>query len=314
MKTGKAARIHTYGGPDTVRLEDIAIPDPKPGELVIRVQAAGVNPIDWKFRAGYLQQMMPMSLPVTLGGDFSGIVERVGTGVAGFKSGDEVYGLASVFAGGSGAFAEYVVVQGNMVAEKPRRLSYTDAAALPLAGVSAVQALTETLRVAKGQKVLIHGGAGGIGSLAIQLAKNLGAHVATTVSSPDTDFVKTLGADLIIDHTREKFEDQLKGYDAVLDTVGGDTYAHSFKVLKRGGRLVSMLEQPRADLMKEYGVEATMQFTQVTSERLTKLAQLVDQGVLKVHVDKTFPLLRAADALHSLETAPPKGKIVLQIV
>jgi alcohol dehydrogenase len=313
MKTVKAARLQSYGGVEAVHIEEISLPDPKPGELLVRVHTAGENPIDWKIRAGYLKQRMPLQLPITLGGDFSGVVEAADTGVTDFKVGDEVYGQASVTNGGSGSFAEAVLARADATAAKPHSVSDTEVAGLPLAGVSALQALTEHLRLAAGQKILIHGGAGGIGSGAIQLAKHLGAHVATTASGDDFGYVKGLGADTVIDYKTQKFEEILHDLDAVFDTIGGDTYVRSFKVLKKGGRLVSMLEQPRQDLMQEFGVEAFAQFTQVTTERLTKLAELVDQGALKVHVDKTFPLSQVSAALLYLQKQSPRGKVVLKI-
>jgi NADPH:quinone reductase-like Zn-dependent oxidoreductase len=312
MKTVKAARIHQYGGAEVVRLEEIELPGPKPDELIIRVHAAGVNPIDWKLRAGHMQKMMSLPLPFTLGGDFSGVVEEAGAEVTAFRTGDEVYGQGGVMRGGSGSFAERLVVKTGTIAAKPR-LGHLEAAALPLVGVSALQALTEHLRVSKGQKILIHGGAGGIGSMAIQLASHLGAHVATTVTGDDAGFAKELGAEQIIDYRSQRFDEMLRDLDGVLDTIGGETYVRSFKVLKKGGRLVSMLEPPREDLMRDYGVEAIAQFTQVTAERLALLAELVDQGAVKVHVDRIFPLQQAAEALQSLEKTPPKGKVVLKI-
>ncbi len=312
MKTVRAARIHAYGGAEAVQVEKTSLPDPQAGELLIRVRAAGVNPIDWKIRGGYLQQML--HLPLTLGGDFSGEVEAVGAEVADFQVGDEVYGQAGVRTGGSGSFAESCLARAGSTAAKPRSVTHTQAGALPLAGVSALQALTEHLRLSAGQSILIHGGAGGIGSSAIQLAKHFGAHVATTVSADDADYVRGLGADEVIDYKSQKFEAVVGDLDAVFDTVGGDTYERSFQVLKRGGRLVSMLQPPRPDLMKNFGVEAFSQSTQVTTERLTKLAALVDQGALRVHVDKTFPLEQAGAALLYLEKESPRGKVVLEIV
>ena len=256
--------------------------------------------------------MLPLQFPVTLGGDFSGVVEAAGPD-AGFKAGDEVYGQASLVNGGSGSFAEAVLARAGTVAAKPKSVSHIEAGALPLAGVSALQALTEHLRLSSAQKVLIHGGAGGIGSLAIQIAKHLGAHVASTVAGKDIDYVKSLGADTLIDYKTQRFEDTVRDLDAVFDTIGGDTYVRSFTVLKRGGRLVSMLVQPRPELVKEFGVEAFFQFTQVTAERLIKLADLIDQRALKVHIDKIFPLAQAAAALEHLEKGSPKGKVVLRI-
>jgi NADPH:quinone reductase-like Zn-dependent oxidoreductase len=246
--------------------------------------------------------------------DFSGIMEKVGEGVSDFKYNEEVYGQASLIRGGSGAFAEMALANADTIAHKPKTLSHEEAAGLPLAGVSAWQALIETIGLSKDQKILIHGGAGGIGSIAIQFAKHLGAYVATTVSTNDKEFVKELGADEVIDYKTQNFEDVLShDYDAVFDTVGGETYTKSFKVLKRGGIIVSMLEQPNQELMDRFGVKAIFQFTQVNRERLTKLAQWVDQNNIRVNVDKTFPLDEAAKALDYQRDVHPRGKVVLQV-
>jgi alcohol dehydrogenase len=314
MKATNAARIHNYGGPGAVQVETASLADPKSGELLIRVHAAGVNPVDWKIRAGYLAQMVPLQFPITLGGDFSGVVDTVGDGVTDLKTGDDVYGQSGVYYGGSGSFAGYSIARMGAVAKKPVQLSHTEAAALPLVGVSALQTLSEHGRLTAGQKVLIHGGAGGIGSVAIQLAKHFGADVATTVRGDQVEYTKNLGADTVIDFKKQKFEDVLSGFDFVLDTVGGDTYVRSFKVLKKSGRLVSTLEQPREGLMKQFGVEAFVQFTQVTTDRLRELSALVDQGALKIHVDTTFPLDKAASALVHQEKERPTGKLVIKIL
>jgi alcohol dehydrogenase len=215
---------------------------------LVSIKAAGVNPVDWKIREGYFQQMIPLQFPFTLGMDFSGIVKEIGEGVSGFKQGDEVYGQAGVINGGSGAFAEMALAKTENITNKPKRLSHVEAAALPLVGVSAWRALVENVGLSKGQRILIHGGAGGIGSIAIQLAKYLGAFVATTVSVNDKVFVQELGADQVIDYKSHNFEDLLHDYDSVFDTVGGETYKRSFKVLKKDGIIVSMLEQPNSEL------------------------------------------------------------------
>ena len=313
MKAAKAARLQAYGEPNGIHVESVPLRDPQAGELRIRVHAAGVNPIDLKIRAGYFQKMSPQ-LPFTLGGDFSGVVEAVGSDVENFKVGDEVYGQASeTFHRGTGTFAEYVIVPAASISIKPRMLSHTEAAALPLAGVSALHGMTEYLKLSAGQKVLIHGGAGGIGSIAIQLAKHLGAYVATTVSADDIEYVRGLGVDQVIDHKKQQFEDILRDYDAVFDNVGGETYARSFKVLKKGGRMVSMVEQVRKDLMEQFGVEAFWEFTQMTGDRLAELARLVNLGALNVHVERTFPLERTAAALAALEKESPRGKVVVEV-
>jgi NADPH:quinone reductase-like Zn-dependent oxidoreductase len=285
------------------------------GKVLVTIKAAGVNPADWKIREGGLQQMISLQFPFTLGMDFSGVIKQVGEGVSSseFKQGDEVYGQAGVVNGGSGAFAEIALAKTEGISNKPKRLNHAEAAALPLVGVSAWRALMENIGLSKGQRILIHGGAGGIGSIAIQLAKNLGAYVTTTVSANDKEFVQELGADQVIDYKNQNFEDLLHDYDAVFDTVGGETYKRSFKVLKKEGIIVSMLEQPNSELMNQYDIKAIFQFTQADRERLTKLAQWVDQNNIRVNVDRTFSLDEAADALDYQKDVHPRGKVVLAI-
>ena len=306
----KAAQINKYGGSEVVEINTNA---PKPavsqGQLLVEVYAAGVNPIDWKIREGYI----PLKFPATLGGDFSGVVADIGEGVSGFKKGFEVYGYASVLGGGSGSFAEFVLADAKVMALKPKNNTHLESGALPLTGVSAWQALVDHMGLSRGKKILIHGGAGGIGSMAIQLAKHLGAYVVTTVNAKDMQYVKELGADEAIDYKNQTFEGMLHDYDAVYDTVGGETYVRSFKVLRKGGIIVSMLEQPRPELMEQYGVNAIGQMTQVNTERLSKLAELVSKRVIKVHVDKTFPLEQAGEALAFLQNGHPRGKVVLKM-
>ena len=309
----KAAQISEFGGSEVVQVYNATKPNPGAGKVIVRVHAAGVNPFDWKIRQGHYQKTMPLRLPMTLGGDFSGVVEEVGSGVSNFRKGDEVFGTASVLGGGSGSFAEMALADSKTIAHKPKNVSHEEAAALPVAGISAWQALVETINLSKGQKILIHGGAGGIGTFAIQLAKHLGAHVATTVREKDKHFVKNLGADEVIDYENQSFDDILKDYDAVFDTVGGETYAKSFRVLKKGGIIVSMLEQPRQDLMKEHGVRAVAQFTQVNGERLSKLAELVDRHAIRVQIDKKFPLDKAGEALMYQQEGHPIGKVIISV-
>jgi NADPH:quinone reductase-like Zn-dependent oxidoreductase len=248
--------------------------------------------------------------------DFSGVIKQVGEGVSSsdFEQGDEVYGQAGVVNGGSGAFAEIALVKMENIAHKPKRLSHNEAAALPLVGVSAWWALKDDIGLSKGQKILIHGGAGGIGSIAIQIAKNLGAYVATTVSTNDKQFVQDVGADIVIDYKTQTFEDLLHDYDAVFDTVGGETYRRSFKVLKKGGIIVSMLEQPDSELINQYGVRAVFRFAQANRDRLTRLAQWIDENNnIRINVERTFSLEQAGDALDYQKDVHPRGKVVLII-
>ncbi|MGI0025581.1 MAG: NADP-dependent oxidoreductase [Nitrososphaera sp.] len=311
----KSAQMKGYGGSDVIEInkETPAPNDPSAGKVIVRVKAAGVNPIDWKIREGYMRQMIPLQFPSPLGMDFSGAIEKVGGGVSDFTQGDEVYGQASILSGGSGAFAEMAMANADIIAQKPKSLSHQESAGLPLVGVSTWQALAETVALQSSQKILIHGGAGGIGSIAIQLAKHLDAHIATTVSTNDKQFASELGAAEVIDYRTQAFENMLHDYDAVFDTVGGETYSRSFKVLKRGGVIVSMLEQPNQKMMEQFGVKAVSQFTHVNRERLTKLAQWVDQNNIRVNVDKTFPLDEAAKALDYQRDVHPRGKVVLAI-
>jgi NADPH:quinone reductase-like Zn-dependent oxidoreductase len=314
----KSAQIKTYGDNEVLEINRStpSINDPSEGMVLVTIKAAGVNPVDWKVREGFFKQMAPLQFPATLGMDFSGVIEKVGEGVSSsdLKQGDEVYGQAGVLMGGSGAFAEMALAKSDTLAHKPRTLSHEHAAGLPLVGVSAWQALVETMRLSKGQKILIHGGAGGIGSIAIQLAKHLGAYVATTVSTNNIQFVKEdLGADEVIEYKSQRFEDILPhDYDAVIDTVGGETYTRSFKALKRGsGIIVSTLEQPNQELIDQFGVKAVWLFSQVNKERLTRLAEWVDQNNIRVNVERTFPLDEARTALDYQRDVHPRGKIVL---
>ena len=311
----RSAQITRYGNTsEVIEIRQTSTPNLSAGKVLVEVKAAGINPIDWKIREGYMQQMIHLQFPSTLGLDFSGVIKQVGEDVSSdFSQGDEVYGQAGVPSGGSGTFSEMSLASATSIAHKPKTLGHIEAAALPLVGVSAWQAVVEFMGLSNGQKILIHGGAGGIGSIAIQLAKNLGAHVATTVSSDDKQFVQKLGADEVIDYKTQTFEDIVHDYDAVFDTVGGDTYTRSFKVLRKGGIIVSMLEQQNSELMEQFGVKAISQFTQVNRQRLSKLAEWVDQNKVKVNVEKSFSLDEAGKALDYLRDIHPRGKIVLAI-
>lgn len=308
----KAIQINGYGNNSVVALNEKATkPKVSAGKVLVEVHAAGVNPVDWKIREGYLKGMMPLAFPATLGSDFSGVVAEVGEGVTNVKQGDEVYGMANAMAGGS--FAEFTVVDAKSLSPKPTKVTHAEAASLPLVGLSTWQALVEQIRLQKGQKILIHGGAGGIGTIAIQLAKHLGAYVVATASQADVDYVKGLGADEVIDYQSEKFEKKIKDYDAVFDTAGGDAYQKSFQVVKEGGIIVSMVEQPNEELMAKYKITAKAQFTQPNADQLVKLASLVDDGIIKPHVDKSFSMEQAKDAFDYQQTGSPQGKVVIAI-
>jgi NADPH:quinone reductase-like Zn-dependent oxidoreductase len=311
----KAAQFNKYGGPEVIEISDnVSQPALREGQVLVESYAASINSIDLFVRAGYLQKMIPLTLPTTIAGDFSGVVKLVGPGVTDLRAGDQVYGMAPVIAGCSGAAAEFVAANAAMTARKPAKASFPEAAALPLAGVSAVQAFDNEIKPKNGQKVLIHGGAGGIGSFAIQYGRHLGCYVATTVRASQREFAKNLGADTTIDFEREAFENVLKDYDAVLDTVGGEVYKRSFQVLKKGGIVVSMVQNsPNQELMSKYSVRSTYLSTQVNSASLTHLSQLVDKDVIKPQIDKEFPLDKTREAYTYFEQDHPKGKVVIKI-
>ena len=292
---------------------DVDLPEPKEGQMLVEVRAASINPFDWKLRAGYLHQMMPVVFPVTAAGDFSGVVGGIGKGVDDSWIGKDVFGTAHVVFGGSGSLAEYVVANAANVASKPTGVDYREAASLVLTGVSAVQALEETIALTKGQKILIAGGAGGVGSLAIQYAKHLGATVATTVRRSNFDFAKQLGADIVIDYEHQKVEHVIRDYDAVLDLVGGEAYITYLKVLKPGGIIDSLAAISDGGLASQYGVRSAFQVAQVTTKSLQHLASLVDSGVIKPKIDKEFTLEETREAFSHLEGKHPKGKVIVSM-
>lgn len=260
----KAVQINKYGSSEVLEINDISVPIPSENQSLVKVKAVSVNPFDIKLVSGMMQQMIPLTFPFNVGGDFSGVIE---------KTGEEVFGTATSLGAGSGSFAEYLVVNKDKFSLKPTNLSFEEASALPLAGVSAYQAIIDEINLKSGQKILIHGGAGGIGHMAIQIAKSLGAFVATTVSTKDIDFVKGLGTDLAIDYKTQKFEEISKDYDAIFDTVAGETLVKSLGLAKV---IVSMIGQ---------GEGVITQRTDINSDRLQKLAKLVEDGKLKPKIN-----------------------------
>jgi NADPH:quinone reductase-like Zn-dependent oxidoreductase len=261
-----------------------------------------------------MQKMVPLTFPVTLAGDFAGEISEVGQGVSGLTVGEQVFGFAPVIAGGSGATGEYVAASASMVSRKPAGANYSEAAALPLAGVSAVQALEDHMKVKSGERVLVHGGAGGIGSFAVQCAKHLGCHVATTVRGSQMGFVRSLGADEVVDFELERFDEKLKGYDAVLDTVGGEVYRKSFSVLKKGGVVASMIQNPLdQELASKFGTRTVFVTTHVDSASLRRMVELVDRGALKSRLSREYPIEQTREAYEYLEQDHPKGKVVVKI-
>lgn len=309
----KAAQISDYGDASVIQVNEIAKPIIEAGKVLVEVHAASLNPFDSKLRDGAMKDSIKLNFPVTLGGDFAGVVTEVGDGVTDFVPGDEVFGQAIVVAGNSGAFADFASAKATSVARKPVNLSFAEAASLPLVGSSAVQALIQHINLQSEQKIFIHGGAGGIGSLAIQIAKYLGAYVATTATGDNIDFVKQLGADEVIDYKVEDFSEKLHDFDAVYDTVGHDDFVKAFSILKRGGVAVSMTAEPDEAKAQEQGITALTQFTKVTTETLNELRKLVEAEAVKPQVDQSFTLDDIQTAFVARENGSGRGKVVLQI-
>lgn len=306
----KAAQINTTGGVDVIELTDIEMPAPSEGQVLVEVYASSINPIETKIREG---QYPIEHLPITLGGDVAGAVARLGAGVEMLAVGDKVFGQATVLGGGSGAYAEFAAAPASQLAKMPAGTTFAEAASLPLVGVSALQALTVHIGLTQGQNLFIHGGAGGIGSMAIQIAKHLGAYVAVTATGDGVDFVKGLGADEVVDYKTQDFQEVLSGYDAVFDTVGGDDFLKTLHVLKQGGIGVSMAGQVDEATAQNLGVTAVSQYTQVTTDMLTQLAQLVEVGIVTPQIDTVFPLADVQKAFEARESGRIKGKVVLAI-
>ena len=313
MENMKAVRIHNYGGPEVLHVEDAPRPAPGSGELLIRVYAASVNAIDWKTRAGYLKDVFPLPLPYIPGWDVSGVVEAVGSGVTRLKKGDEVYARPDAARNGKGTHAEYVVVKETEAALKPKSIDHVHAAAIPVVALTAWQALFDTAALSKGQRILIHGAAGGVGSFAVRLAKWKGAHVIGTASGRNQAFLRELGVDEPIDYEKARFEDVVHDVDIVLDLLGGDTQNRSWRVLKKGGILVSIVAPPSADEAAKNGVRSAFFSAHPSSSQLSEIAKLVDAGKLKPMVETVLPLQDARRAYELNETGHVRGKRVLKV-
>ena len=307
----KSVYIESYGGREQLKYGELPKPTIKSTDVLIRVHAAGVNPVDWKVREGYLQSFLPYEMPLILGWDVAGVIVEVGSEVTRFHTGDEVFARPATERNGS--YAEYIAVDESLLAAKPKNISFAEAASIPLAGLTAWEALHEIAQVSAGQKVLIHGGSGGVGIYAIQLAKVFGAHVATTASATNHELVMQHGADEVIDYTKESFVKRISNYDVVFDTIGGDVLAQSFQVLAKGGILVSIVSQPDEATAKQYGVRTGYFFLNPDGEKLARLGELVVEGELRAVVGAKFSLADAAKAHELSETHHAKGKIVLTV-
>lgn len=305
----KAARIHAYGDASQIRIEEAPLPQIGPDDLLIRTVAASVNPVDWKIRRGYLAQMIPYDMPLTLGWDVSGIVEAVGSDVTGFAPGDAVYSRPDIRR--NGTYAEYVAVRAREAALKPATISHIEAASLPLVSITAWEALITTANLSAGQRVLIHAGAGGVGSIAVQLAKARGAHVTATASGGKAALVRTLGADEVIDYRSTDVAQAARDMDVVFDTIGGDTQEASWASLKPGGILVSITAPPSAERAVAEGKRAGFVFIDPNAAILTDLARMVDDGLIRPVIGGEFRLDHAAQAQEASETGRTTGKIVI---
>jgi NADPH:quinone reductase-like Zn-dependent oxidoreductase len=309
----RVVQIHSFGDSSVLKLESAPVPEPKEGEVLVRVHATSINPIDVKTReGGGLSGMYKDLLPVILGWDVSGVVEMVGASVTGFKAGDEVYGMP-LFPALAKTYAEYMVAPASELAKKPQNLSHSEAAALPLVALTAHQAL-ETIALKAGETILIHAAAGGVGHVAVQLAKARGANVIGTASGRNHDFVKSLGADEVIDYTNVPFEAVVKNVDALFDCVGGEVLQRSYGVLRVGGRLVTIVGQPSEELAKQHDIQAHRILVKPDKAGLEFIAHLVEEGKLKPTVSATSPLEETAKAHDEVATGHVRGKVVVTYV
>lgn len=308
--TQNAVRIHAFGGRDQLVYEDAPIPHLNADDVLVKVHASSINPVDWKVREGYLKDFMPHKLPLILGWDFAGEIVALGEQVTGWKIGDAVYSRPDIAR--DGAYAEYIAVRTSEIARKPQSLNWQQAAAVPLAALTAWQSLYEIAKLKEGERVLIHAGSGGVGSFAIQLAKLRGAYVYTTSSSRNIEWVKNLGADEVIDYTSRDFS-QLRDVDVVFDTVGGEVMDKSWQTLKRGGRLVSIISNPDVQTAEQHGVTPLFCFVQPNAAQLAELAALFDAEKLQVVIDSVFDLKELAKAHEKSESGRARGKIVVQV-
>lgn len=328
----KAFIVDKYGKGLPLREAEVPVPELGAHDVLVRIVASGVNPLDAKIRDGEFKIPLPYKTPFVLGNDLAGVVAAVGSGVRNFAVGQEVYGRPDKDR--IGTFAEYLSVNQHDLALKPANLTMAEAASLPLVALTAWQALVERANVQPGQKVLIHGGAGGVGRVAIQVAKHLGAHVATTASAVDAELVRALGADVVVDYRIQQFQDVLTGYDVVVDSLGADSVLKSLTVLRPGGLVIGIAGPPDPDFAsylgkpvlrpvlaltsrkvrstaKKLGVRYTFLFMRASGQQLTQLTELVEAGVLRTHVERTFAFSETSAALELVDSGQAKGKVVI---
>ena len=307
-QTSQAIRIHQYGGPEILKLESVQSGEPQAGEVLVRVLAAGVNPVDWKITEGYVKNFMPVQFPYIPGRDIAGIVEEVGPGVTEFQQGQAVFGQTA-----QGGYAEYTVASINKLALKPERITFEEAATIPVGATTAWQGLFENADLQAGQTILVQGAAGGVGLFVVQFAHRKGAHVIATTSTANVDFVRSLGAEKVIDYKTTSVEQVVHDVDFVFDTVGEATLASSVQVLKQNGTLVSIAGQPPEQKVRERNIHVVSFMAQVSTALLQTFARFIDDGQVKAAVEKTF-LLSAADhaVIHS-QSGHSRGRVVLQV-
>ena len=307
----KAIVIHQYGKPDVLKYEDAPLPEPKENQILVRVIAAGVNPVDGAARSEKYAKFFGITLPFIPGYDIAGVVEKTGAKVTKFKAGDSVY--AYIGLGEGGGYAQYAVVTEEEASPKPKSLTYEAAAAVPVVALTAWQALIDTAKLSAGQTVLIHGGSGGVGSFAIQIAKARGAKVIATASTANQDFLKQLGAEVAIDYTKQKFEEVAKSVDVVLDSVGKDTLVRSYGIVKKGGFVVTLVARIDDAELTKHGIRGASLSVKPDSNELAEIGKLIDEGKIKVVVSQTFSLSEAMKAQEQVATGHTRGKIVLRV-
>jgi NADPH:quinone reductase-like Zn-dependent oxidoreductase len=305
-----AVRIDKFGGPEMLRLDEIPVPAPREGEMLVRVRGASVNPVDYKIRQGKYPAVREARLPYVLGRDLAGEVESCGPGVSQFGKGDALYAVIGIE---RGTYAEHAIVKPHEAAHQPRGLDPMDAASVPLAGLTAWQGLFRHGGVKPGQRVLIHGGAGGVGHFAVQLAKARGAFVATTVSGENVAFARELGADQVIDYKKQRFEDEIGEIDMVFDLIAGETQERSWAVLKPGGILVSTLTAPPPGKARAHNARGMRYTVEESGAELAEIAALIDAGKVRPTVSKTFKLREAREAQQAVEAGHTRGKVVLAV-
>lgn len=307
----RAIQIDKYGSADVLNIKDIPKPSLKDNEILVAVQYSGVNPIDLKFRSGFMQQGIPKTFPFIPGWELAGIVDQVGLSVTRIKKGDEVYSMPNFQQGGS--YAEFISINENEVALKPESISFTQAAAIPMVAGAAYTCLVKVGKITAGQKILIHGAAGAVGYFAVQMAKNAGAYVIGTASGEGIHLLQTLGADEIIDYTKEDFTTLVKDADIVLDLVGGETQIKSFDIIKKGGQLISTTMPPSKEKAALAGITATFVFTTPDHKMLEEISAMIDNGKLKANTPEILSLNEAKKAHEMIENKTVKGKIVLDV-